>query len=290
MPEQMRAQVPVGAHLTMGKKGPSGAPVNVDRWRLAAPVADGKGRQQSKPDHPDHVGWSSPSVEVEVVALDWPDALTHDRVAYRLPSVGGRYQHPPDGDSRPWCSCSGDSDVATRWTVGEDGTAAWREMACARDLCPIAQKGACKLTSRLLCVPIIDGKRGPLTLLTSRGWESGRRLHGVREALDRAHLGLLRLAHGLPGDVSYREALAQTGEQPYPVAGLRLTLTIAMKSTGTRRYPVIVASMAQDPTAWLLGQQARVQQLRETYRAPGLGSVPHRLEDYGDGVLLGGGQ
>ena len=239
--EGLQGREPVGVVLSAGIKGPSGAPIERDRYHLVVPhEADGR-----RAHHPGFAAFNSAPPEarrvirgnlVHATAAECFELSLRAQVSKAL----GLKAHP---NRRP--VCSGDGVRAVRWTGGEDFT----EVPCLHDLCParLAEPAECKPWARLYFrLRWKDGSplSTPLTKFTTGSWNTIANLKGFFDALDR----------------NAREL----GLTDYTLFGLPFTLTLTEKTNAQRRsrFPVTVISEDMSPIDFFRWQRAHIRELQ----------------------------
>jgi len=217
--EGLEGRVPVGAVLTVGTKGPSGAPTHNDRFYFKTPYQEAQG---NRPPHPDFAAWNGAdaskrvSVRGHLVHSSREECFEHSLKAQVLP---GRPGHP---NKLP--HCVGDGRRATRLAlVGQEWQS--REIDCPNDLCEFRQgdKRACKPSARFYFMT--RWNQDPTTpsmlvKLTTGSWNSAANLLGFFDDLDnqRRALGLEGVSlYGLPFVLSLVRKTKPSAKTAFPV-------------------------------------------------------------------------
>ena len=280
---------PIGAAVTIGRKGDRGFPVDKDYFHVMEPHEAPGGRRRPHPlfgwwnDRPagqPSDAWKAQRRTIRGILAHeaWDACLTQHLQAYRPDKVrwpGGGPPMPPDG--QPWCK--GDGEQARRY-IGEKGDDDWRTITCPhRACCHRSPTGRNKITD---CKPLtrflfrmsysdaVVAKYTPPTpvvMFQSGGWKTYRAILGLREDLDAAARTL--------------------GLESYSPAGLSFTLTLTegtSKKGGGRRYPYVNVSPDESAIDFLVRAAGMRQHLRAI--AEGAPSMP--VFGPSDGRLLTG--
>lgn len=265
---------PIGAALSVGIKGPSGAPTEKDRFHVllpAAGVAQFKKRDgstysaQYREAHPSFVAFNTAQVERRTVV---PARLAHARVEecweYRLQAqVLPGIAHP-----RRAPACMGDGKRAQRWDPKAES---YTDIPCPAERCPFSRPPAdgkptpCKPWMRFLARfdwPRVDGKGLPNVPFryASGSWNTVKNFLGFFE--------------------SFRANCRNLGVDPDAVLlfGLPVALQLQERTdpSAQHRFPVVSITVAGDGDllAWILAQGERVQALRDVPRVLALTEIP----------------
>lgn len=244
---------PVGAALTIGIKGPSGAPTNTDRFYFVLPHDEKRGEITVRPLHPSFSAYNDAEpkkrqmLRGNLVHANRAECFRHHLKAQVLPKPW--LAHP---NKRP--ACLGDGAVAVRYHgTGKDGVDDFREMVCPNDLCEFRQgdRKVCKPFAQLLFRPRWpDGVAlpQPLTKLTTGSWNS---------------------TSALLGFFGYVESQArELGVENPSLYGLPFSLTLSRKTMPKRgaAFPVLSLSPDCDLIAFFLRQRADMAQLAASNR------------------------
>ncbi|MFA5801158.1 MAG: hypothetical protein WC911_01645 [Thermoleophilia bacterium] len=284
---------PIAAALAIGKKGPSGAPIERDRFHVLLPERQAAGDIKGgiRAPHPSFASFNDAPAERRKII---PARLTHAtiaecfdwrRQAQQLPVAGKALSHPRQ---RPVCVGNGGESDGTAWRYDPSAPdfrdpklpPAWvgyRAIKCPGDRCPFAKPPddrhgpACKPWMRFLARfdwPRVDGKGLPNVPFKyqSGSWNTVQ-----------AFVGLF---------ASFERSCAALGLDPstIPLFGLPVLLQLQERTDASqqRRFPVVSISVAGDADiiGWITAQQARIQGARALpeYRVAGL------LEEHPDDV------
>ena len=239
--KDMQGRVNVGCVLAVGRKGPSGAPVERDRFHIVWPTEDDAGR---RPAHPQFRQYNEAKPEARRQVFGVLTHATQDacfEYAYRAQAPKGE-KAPPS--RRPWCT--GDGETAMRFAGMDGQTEVFRPCACPGRLCPYQQTepAGCKAHMRLLFM---------------LAWREGSSLPAM--------LGKFtsNSYHTTAGVVGFFGALygvaASFGLAPEQVnlAGLRFVLTLTERKNAARRsrYPVVTMTPVDDIPTFLEQQVQR---------------------------------
>lgn len=209
--------VPVGAVLTVGHKGPSGAPTDTDRFFIVVPqMADGR-----RDLHPAFAKFNDAapelrqSIQGNLVHATQAECFEHHLKAQVLP----RLVHPMKAPV-----CTGDGSRAQRWDARAQ---AFMEIPCPNELCEFrqGQVKACKPWLRLLFQPRWKGGSlpTPLMKLTSASWNNTRAFLGFFEYVQSqaTQLGLPELnLYGLPFVLTLSRKTIPTQKRAFPVLSI----------------------------------------------------------------------
>lgn len=292
---------PIAAALSVGRKGPTGAPIEKDRFHVLLPD-----RQASDGDrkpigglrlaHPSFASFNGAEVARRQVV---PARLAHGtipelfdwrRQAQQVTVAGKALVHPRQ---RPVCLGNGGESDGIAWRfdpadpsrrdpkvlAGWDG---YRAIVCPGDRCPFAQEGtgargqgvACKPWMRFLAR--FDWPRDP----------SGKGLPNVPFKYTSGSWNTVRSFLGLFD--GFRRACQAMGVDPgtIPLFGLPVLLQLQERTDAgqQRRFPVVSISVAGDGDliAWIAAQAERLQGARRIASTPVVGL----LEEDPDRVAL----
>lgn len=223
---------PVGAVLSVGIKGPSGAPTEKDRFHIVSPHADAQDRRQPLPEY---LPFNSAAPErrrsiMGTIAHDrWSDCY-EDR--YRCQSGRGLQSHPKRD-----AACMGDGTLAQRWD-GRD----YQDIPCPGEKCEFRQgdKAPCKPWMRFLFQ--LQWRRAdvtmpaPLVKFTSGSWNTIAAFRGFQADLEAA-----------------AQALDFGG---FSLLGMPIQLQLTERTNRERksRFPVVTISRLCDPLAFFRAQ------------------------------------
>jgi hypothetical protein len=257
IPRDRPARLPIGAALSIGRKGPSGAPIDKHRFFIVRPVADARGKDGRRDPHPlyttfnqlapagdgakahDEIRSTVRGVLVHADHLDaWTESLVADKIAGHM--------HPTGGPS-----CKGDGTRALRWS---DKLGGYGSLPCPDRQCPYRQptQGNNGRPQRPACHPhaklIFQLRMKSASLLckfTSNAWETSESIKGFFDFIHQqaALMGVDRVNH----------------------YGLPFALTLAQRTGQGSRYSVVHMSpdFGEDRTLqeWLGTQSAARRQL-----------------------------
>lgn len=236
--EGLEGRVPVGAVLTVGTKGPSGNPIENDRFFFKSPYPDTK---NSRPLHPEFSAWNSadPSKRVTVRGH-----LGHNTQAECFEYALRAQVLRPPAHPNMIPHCTGDGITATRWAVA-GGEWASRQMDCPNRLCEFrqGQKPACKPSARFYFYPRWnqDPPTPPMLVkLASQSWNSIANLLGFFEEIN----------HNI-------QAMGLEGVSLY---GLPFVLNLTRKTNAAQKtaFPVITISLLVDLVDFLAKQRGKL--------------------------------
>lgn len=233
---------PIGAVLTIGIKGPSGAPTGTDRFHIVLPHED---ERRVRPLHPAFAAFNSASPEKRqslrgnLVHATRAQCFEHHLKAQVLPG------HPPHPAKGP--HCVGDGRRAQRW--GPNG---YHEIECPNAQCEYRQAtdrkpAPCKPFMRFLFRPrwpIGNPLPAPLLKLTSASWNTTASFLGFFE-----HIA---------------SQARELGIGAHSLYGLPVTLTLSRKTRsgdGGRAFPVMSIAPDGDLLEFLAAQRRDVRGL-----------------------------
>ena len=256
-------QQPWGAVITIGEKGPSGAPTNTDRCfikKAQAETAEFRGRSALvRKNHPDFVKFNT------LDDLRWRQTIRFNLVhsvhlrdgwgsveacfqfqlkAQALPRIKGHPQRIP--------TCSGDGVRARRYTGERNGTHVFEDIQCPHRLCEFRQgpSPSCKPAARFAFqLRWHDGSNlpTPLVKFTTHSW------HNTNKAF-------------IPFFNHLHEQAIALGISDYTLYGLPGVMTLGRKSMGNNRsVPVVSVSTDFPPGVTLqeffLAQRNKLREL-----------------------------
>ena len=243
--EGLQPRLPLGAALTIGVKGPSGAPTQTDRFHFVSPHDSMEGKFRVRPLLPQFAAFNSADASKrQMVRGNLIHSKREDCFAYHLRAqqLGGKWPNHPQ--KRP--ACTGDGHKATRF-YGETPDD-FREIECPNELCEFRQgtTKVCKPFAQLLFRPRWPEGNPlptPLTKLTTGSWNSTAALLGFFSYLD--------------------EQAAQLGLKSYSLYGLPFTLQLTFKSKpqAQQRFPVLAISPEVDIVAFFLAQREQLDRI-----------------------------
>lgn len=242
----LQGKEPVGAVLTIGTKGPSGAPTDRDRFYIKVPDSSGDCRaphpafgvfNAAAPEH-------RRSIKGVLVHAGETECFEWHRKAQKLPRPFANHSKLP--------ACTGDGKTALRLQMAND-MVGHREIPCPNELCEFAiapnerTPPSCKPWARLLFQPVwSDGSKLPTPLMkfTTQSWHSIASLVGFFEY--------------------FREQARLCGVEHAQLFGLPFELTLAEKSSPEKktRFPVVRMTPLAQVQSFLLAQGERVAQLQ----------------------------
>ncbi len=279
IPRDRPARLPIGAALSIGRKGPNGAPIDKDRFFIVRPVADARGKDGRRDPHPLYTTFNQlapegpaakahnemrATVRGVLVHADHLDAWTESLVADKIQG----HLHPTGGPS-----CKGDGSRAMRWSteIGDYG-----HLPCPDTKCRFRQptQGQNGRPQRPACHPhaklIFQLRMKSASLLckfTSNAWETSESIKGFFDFIHQqaALMGVDRVNH----------------------YGLPFALTLAQRTGQGSRYSVVHMSpdFGEDRTLqeWLGAQSVARRQLAAEVGLLQLGTAA-TLDDDADDV------
>lgn len=237
---------PVGAVLTIGRKGPGGAPTDNDRfWIVSRHEQNGV-----RPLHPAFAAFNGAAparrqtISGNIVHADPADAAEWRLSAMQL---GGEWPNHPQ--RKP--ACEGDGVRARRlYAIGRDGEPDdYREIPCPNELCEFRQGNApkCKPFGRIYFRPRWNkawedgGFPTPLMLWANHSWNSTDSLAGFFRHVE--------------------HQAEQLGLERWSVYGLPFTLTLGRKTKPQekRSFPVVSITPDCDLIDFFQAQRARLE-------------------------------
>lgn len=249
--EGVTGREPVGAVLTIGKKGPKGNPVETDRFFLVVPTMGADGRRDPHPEFgkynsaaPEH----RQTIHAYLVHADEVDAWSWHLKAQVLPG------YPAHPDKRP--ACIGDGRDATRYDpegkLGKRTDSGFREIPCPNELCEFRLgEGAkpCKPWGRLYFRTRwrTDSLPETLTKWTTGSWNSVLNIVGFFEHVHKQAKSL--------------------GLEEYSLYGLPFVLTLSRKTKPSAKASFPIVSIAPDfppgfdLISFFIQQKRQLQQL-----------------------------
>lgn len=266
MIEGLRGKEPVGAVLTIGTKGPSGAPVDKDRFYIKVPdaVSTGSGgdvRSLTRAMHPAFSVYNNEAPELRksirgvLVHADASECFEWHRKAQKLPRPFVNHSKLP--------ACTGDGRNAKRLVVVNGATGAdvqHLDIPCPNDKCEFAMAPnertppCCKPWGRLLFQPVWrEGSKlqTPLMKFTTQSWNTLASFVGFFEY--------------------FREQARLCGVEHAQLFGLPFELTLGEKTNAEKqsRFPIVRMTPLAQVQNFLLAQGDRVAalQMRKPYVA-----------------------
>jgi len=246
----LQSKEPVGAVLTVGTKGPNGAPTDRDRFYIKVPDSQGNERVP----HPafGEFNGAEPkyrqSMTCVLVHATEAECFEWHRKAQKFPAPFKNHSKLP--------SCTGDGTTAKRLAMVGDKVE-FKEIPCPNDLCQYAiapnerTPPCCKPWARLLFQPVwpagtklaIQG-RTPLMKFTTQSWHTIAGLVGMFKHISE-QAALLGVQHGVN------------------LYGLPFEMTLIQKSDAEKKskFPVVRFSPTVNLQEFLIRQAQRVQQL-----------------------------
>lgn len=256
--EGITPREPVGAVLTIGEKGPTGAPIQNDRFFIKTPYEVTEGSHRIRPRHPAFKSFNDADPELRksirgnIVHADAADAY---HAQLRAQVLGSAWAAFPGGHPNRRPICEGDGIKATRLFGIKDGTEDWREIECPNRLCEFRQGKvkACKPFGRLYFRPRWkEGSTSPALLMK---WATGS----------------WNNVEALAGFFGYAIAQAKHLGIENPVLfGLPFVLTLARKSNAIERtsFPVVSISPDCDLIEFFMRQREQVRLAGGTLSLP----------------------
>lgn len=235
----LKGREPVGAVVSIGVKGPRGAPIEKDRLHILEPSA---GPDDRRAHHPRFARFNAAPAEhrrslmCQLVHAERSQCFEHQ---YRCQSAKGQPSHP---GRAPFCT--GNGERATRYVGSDDAGHHFEEIPCPAERCEfrVGDRAACKPWMRLLFRVTWNTPDLPTLLVkyTSGGWNTIRNCVGFFDQVE---------AQGL--------ALGLT--QPN-LMGLRFTMQLSEKTSKVRksRFPVVTLVPLDDPIAFFVNQIERI--------------------------------
>jgi hypothetical protein len=243
--EGLHPKQPIGAVLTIGKKGPKG-PVDRDRFYIKLPTMDGN---DERPEHPSFARFNKADlphrtvIRGNVVHNELSEFFHHSLKAYKL---GRGFAATPRGEP----ACVGNGKEAVRYMGTEQG---FVSIPCPNELCEfrLCEPKLCKPFASLLFRPSWRDDSplpSPLMKFTTASWDSVSSLAGLFEFVDSTakELGL--------DQISY--------------FGLPFTLVLSEKKNKNKgtRFPIVTASLDCDVMQFLARQKEQMQSIGATPR------------------------
>lgn len=263
----LRGKIPFGAIVTVGHKGPSGAPTNTDRYYIASPemeTTDGKPtsgsyRKLRHPLHPDFRAFNAlkpddpraKRLTGHLLFAQQGQAFSHQLVARQLgrgrgtPPGGGTYETPPRGLP----ACVGNGETARRYAGTKDGAPSFVDIPCPNRECAFRQmeNKVCGAFGRLyfrLSWP--EGNPLPTCMVrfTSHSWDTVANMLGLFETVRAVAEGM-----GL-------------GSEYWAYTGLPFEMRVGYthQPDKGRRFPVTTFTV-RDPVSFLTWQAQTRQAL-----------------------------
>lgn len=282
MTPDLHGRRPVQCRLALGKKGPTGAPTEVDRWHITDTVmesrkANGRRGEYTIEEHPPHPAFREwyasrdrATLRVQLEHLSWGENVTHG-----MRRMVDRNGNQPKGTTLPWCYTVAPG-MAMRWN---DAKGHHQQHRCLGYACPEAQQMGregkpspwnCRPSMTLHGRLVWDGTpwAGRLPELSfvwqSGAWSSSRGILGVEEELDTLWRALVVRTSGASelADRPLAEVLELTGAPPYMVAGLQLDLRVIRQRRNGNLFTQVDAHPVQPLSDWLNDHARRVAEMR----------------------------
>lgn len=243
--EGLQPRLPLGAALTIGVKGPSGAPTQTDRFHFVSPHDSMEGKHRVRPLLPQFSAFNGADASKrQMIRANLIHSTRAEAFAYHLRAqqLGGKWPNHPQ--KRP--ACTGDGHKATRF-YGETPDD-FREIDCPNELCEFRQGNvkACKPFGQLLFRPRwADGSTlpTPLTKLTTGSWYSVAALLGFFDHVE--------------------DQARQLGIEAYSLYGLPFSIQLTFKSKpqAQQRFPVLAFSPEVDLVQFFLAQREQLDRI-----------------------------
>lgn len=238
---------PVGAVLTIGRKGERGSPIENDRFFFVSPF-EAQGVRQPLPEFGRFNGAKPEARQVihgNLVHAAIDEAWLHHLRAHKLPKP-----HPNHPARMP--ACTGDGRRATRFKgMDGDGRAIWQEIDCPNRQCEFRQgsPSPCKPMGRLYFRP---------------SWSHYRddSFHGLPTPLVKWTTGSWNTVANVVGFFDHVRAQATNlGLQSWSVYGLPFVLTLGRKTQPQheRAFPVVSISPLDDLINFFLFQRKQLE-------------------------------
>lgn len=301
----LRGRDPIGVHVSLGIKGPNGAPAMKGRFWLMGQATHnvefqaGGGKRYSqlaRDEHPAFAPWNATARSLgrdvprtgagavgtlrgNLIHADWRDAALWYRSAQKLPEG-----HPNPKSRKP--ACEGNGLSARRFRGVESGEEVFDPIACPNGECPFAMSGLCKPAGHLIFMLRWDRvdpfqARFPALVAewTSRGWESLANLRGLLE-LVLGTAALLTDEERRFADAEARERwkpglAAEFGIERPSLVGMPFLMTVSERTKAAdagaatgHRFPVVSFSPDGDLVEWLLGQARKRAELSSSGSPP----------------------
>lgn len=267
----LEGREPVGAVLSIGIKGPTGAPHQKDRFHILEPMPHQKkiaGRHGERTievrDHHPRFGpfnGARPelrkTISCQLVHQSEADAWTYYLKAYQ---VKGQPHHP-----RRLPFCVGDGTEARRYMGKVEGEHRFEQIACPHDRCEFRQRprtgrglgpAPCKPWGKLLFRVVWQNGNMPTMLLkwTTGSWNSIKNAIGMFEYL-------------------HQQARMVLGDgRPYTLGGFKFSMTLGEGTNPEERsrFPVVTFAPEIDPIDFFMGQVDRYERIGSVMGKPAL--------------------
>ena len=243
--EGLQPRLPLGAALTVGVKGASGAPTQTDRFHFVSPHDSMEGKHRVRPLLPQFAAFNGADASKrQMIRANLIHSTRAEAFAYHLRAqqLGGKWPNHPQ--KRP--ACTGDGRKATRFYG--DTPDDFREIDCPNELCEFRQGNvkACKPFGQLLFRPRwADGSTlpTPLTKLTTGSWYSVAALLGFFDHVE--------------------DQARQLGIEAYSLYGLPFSIQLTFKSKpqAQQRFPVLAFSPEVDLVQFFLAQREQLDRI-----------------------------
>lgn len=223
--EGLRPREPVGAVLSIGRKGPSGAPQDTDRFWIVSPQeANGV-----RPLHPgfEHYNKADPEKRLQIRG-NLVHAMREEAFGYYLSAqvLGQEWPAFPGTHPARRPICTGDGIKATRfYGLKPDGSDDFREIECPNEKCQFRQGDTkvCRPFGRLYFRPLWkegSSAQTPLMKLATHSWNTIQNLVGFFDHVESQakNLGLtLWTLYGLPFVLTLARKTQPGRKRAFPV-------------------------------------------------------------------------
>ena len=254
---------PWGAVVTIGEKGPSGAPTNTDRFFIKKPQAETtefRGRsglvRRNHPDfekfnHLDDLRWRQ-TIRFNIVHAvhlreEWASVEPSFHFQLKAQTLPRHKGHP-----KKVPTCTGNGVRARRYVGEENGEHMFEDIACPHRLCQfrIGSSPSCKPSARFgfqLRWPDGSNLPTPLTKFVSHSWHN----------TNKAFIPFFQFLH---------EQAMSLGVEDYTLYGMPGVMVLGKKSMGNNRsVPVVSVSTDFPPGVTLqeffLAQRVKLREL-----------------------------
>jgi hypothetical protein len=267
--KDLEPREPVGAVLSVGVKGPTGAPIDKDKFHILEPVPGQRKVQrhlqtvtiEAREHHPRFKAFNEATkdrrkmVTGQFVHATVDEAFQHHLKAYR---PKGQPVHPLN---MPFCV--GDGVRATRYRGVVNGEHVFGDGDCPHDRCEFRQ------------AKMVNGRQGPkeckpwMQLLFRIVWEAGN-MPTTLMLLTSKSWNNARAALGLFAQIKRNAEMVLGAGRDYTLGGFVFSMTLGSKTNKEQksRYPVITFAPVSDPIDFFTAQLERDQRVRELLGAP----------------------